>query len=87
MISLQFHKPSLSDRISERLARVPRIQLRGNVSAVAKRGRGANLRLFGAIALVTGPLALFIIWATRWVRDRRLLVNVEDLDVATTEAA
>jgi hypothetical protein len=87
MISLQFRKPSLSDRISERLARVPRLQLRDNVSAVAARGRVANLRLFGAIALVTGPLALFIIWATRWVRDRRILVNVDDLDVTTTEAA
>ena len=87
MIKLQIRKPSLSGRISERLARVPRLQLRDNVSAVAARGRVANLRLFGAIALVTGPLALFIIWATRWVRDRRVLVNVDDLDVTTTEAA
>jgi hypothetical protein len=87
MIAPQIRMSLLSDRINERLAPVARLLSRDNFSAVAARGRVANLRLVAAFALVTGPIALFTVWAVRFVRGRRVLVSVDDLDVAATEPA
>jgi hypothetical protein len=87
MNALQIRKTLLSGRIGRRMAWRPKFSSRGRLSAVAARGRVANLRVFAALALVTGPLALFAIWATRWVRERRVLVSVDNLGAATAEPA
>ena len=85
MLAPEIRKTLLSRRINERMAQGARLLCRGEFSAVLARGRVANFPLFAGLALLTGPLALLIIWTLWSLRERRDLISVDDLGLLRTE--
>ncbi len=85
MLAPEIRKTLLSRRINERMAQGARLLWRGEFSAVLARGWVANFPLFAGLALLTGPLALLIIWALWWLRERRDLLSIDDLGLVRTE--
>ena len=85
MLMPEIRKALLLRRINERMAQGARLLWRGEFSAVLARGWVANFPLFAALALLTGPLALFIIWALWSLRERHELISIDDLGLVRTE--